>query len=90
MHQLINGILDKEIRLSFAKRIRETLPKEYHPLIPESKEKDIPDFKFESDHTPYSTEGKQVLQMLRRRAPEAEIQTVLDSVHQQAAAHGHL
>jgi nuclear cap-binding protein subunit 1 len=45
----IVGALDKEIRLSFAKRIRETLPKEYHALIPAGKEKDIPDFKYTSD-----------------------------------------
>lgn len=44
----IIGVLDKEIRLSFAKRIRETLPEPYHPLIPEGKEKDIPDFKYKS------------------------------------------
>jgi nuclear cap-binding protein subunit 1 len=39
-------VLDKEIRLSFAKRIRETLPGPFHPLIPASKEKDMPDFKY--------------------------------------------
>jgi nuclear cap-binding protein subunit 1 len=43
----IIGALDKEIRLSFAQRIRGTLPPEYHDLISESKEKDIPDFKYE-------------------------------------------
>jgi hypothetical protein len=42
----ITGVIDKEIRLSFTKRIRETLPKEYHTLIPEGKEKDVPDFKY--------------------------------------------
>jgi nuclear cap-binding protein subunit 1 len=47
------GVIDKEIRLSFTKRIRETLPKEYHMLIPEGKEKDVPDFK-------YSNPGKSV------------------------------
>lgn len=45
----IAGALDKEIRLSFAKRIRDTLPAEYHPLIPESKEKEKPDFKYKDD-----------------------------------------
>jgi nuclear cap-binding protein subunit 1 len=42
----IVAAIDKEIRLSFTKRIRETLPKEYHKLIPTGKEKDVPDFKF--------------------------------------------
>ena len=42
----IKGAMDKEIRLSFAKRIRETLPESYHELVPASKEKDMPDFKY--------------------------------------------
>lgn len=43
------GALDKEIRLSFAQRIRGTLPEPYQPLIPEAKEKDTPDFKYNDD-----------------------------------------
>ena len=43
------GALDKEIRLSFAQRIRGTLPEPYQPLIPVSKEKDTPDFKYNDD-----------------------------------------
>lgn len=48
----ITGALDKEIRLSFAQRIRGTLPDPYQVLIPESKEKDTPDFKYSSDSKP--------------------------------------
>ena len=43
------GALEKEIRLSFAQRIRGTLPEPYQPLIPQAKEKDTPDFKYDSD-----------------------------------------
>ena len=43
------GSLEKEIRLSFAARIRGTLPEPYRPLISEAKEKDTPDFKYNSD-----------------------------------------
>ena len=43
------GSLEKEIRLSFAARIRGTLPEPYRPLIPEAKEKDTPDFKFNDE-----------------------------------------
>lgn len=82
----INGVLDKEIRLSFAKRIRETLPGVYHALIPASKERDIPPFKFDDDHTPYAKEGRQVLALLKKRATEDDVQVVLDSVQAQAAA----
>lgn len=48
------GALEKEIRLSFAQRIRGTLPETYQPLISEAKEKDTPDFKFNDDgkHSP--------------------------------------
>lgn len=45
----ISGALDKEIRLSFAQRIKGTLPEPYHALIPEGKEKDTPDFKYDTD-----------------------------------------
>jgi nuclear cap-binding protein subunit 1 len=52
----IVGGLDKEIRLSFAQRIKGTLPAPYQPLITEAKEKDTPDFKYndesEFDHPP--------------------------------------
>ena len=43
------GALEKEIRLSFAQRIKGTLPEPYQPLISEAKEKDTPDFKYNSD-----------------------------------------
>jgi nuclear cap-binding protein subunit 1 len=43
---IIIGAIDKEIRLSFAQRIKKTLPEEYQPLIGPEKETDVPDFKF--------------------------------------------
>ena len=43
------GALEKEIRLSFAARIRGTLPEDIQPLISEAKEKDTPEFKYNSD-----------------------------------------
>jgi nuclear cap-binding protein subunit 1 len=54
----ISGALDKEIRLSFAQRIKGTLPAPYQPLITEAKEKDIPDFK-------YHDEGWYILKLLQ-------------------------
>ncbi|PMD28438.1 hypothetical protein NA56DRAFT_667010 [Hyaloscypha hepaticicola] len=45
----IQGALDKEIRLSFAQRIKGTLPAPYQQLITEEKEKDTPDFKYNND-----------------------------------------
>ena len=45
----IEGALDKEIRLSFAQRIKGTIPPPYQPLISEAKEKDVPDFKYNDE-----------------------------------------
>ncbi len=48
----IQGALDKEIRLSFAQRIKGTLPAPYQQLITEEKEKDTPDFKYNNPGKP--------------------------------------
>ncbi len=45
----ILGAIDKEIRLSFARRIKNTLPEPYQTLIGPEQEKDAPDFKFGDD-----------------------------------------
>ncbi len=45
----IIGALDKEIRLSFAQRIKGTLPEPYQVLIGPEKEQDTPEFKFNDD-----------------------------------------
>lgn len=45
----IMGALEKEIRLSFAQRIRGTLPEPYQPLISKAKELETPDFKYNAD-----------------------------------------
>ena len=45
----MTGALEKEIRLSFAQRIRGTLPEPYQPLISEAKEQDTPDFRYNND-----------------------------------------
>jgi nuclear cap-binding protein subunit 1 len=46
----IIAALDKEIRLSFAKRIRSTVPENMHSLIPERLDEDkSPDFKYDNE-----------------------------------------
>lgn len=45
----IMGALEKEIRLSFAQRIRGTLPEPYQLLISKAKELETPDFKYNLD-----------------------------------------
>ena len=57
--------LEKEIRLSFAARIRGTLPEDIQPLISEAKEQDTPAFKYNVDgKRPISTQspGSKVFQ----------------------------
>jgi nuclear cap-binding protein subunit 1 len=43
----IAGAIEKEIRLSFAKRIKETLPGEYHKFFNKGMFAEVPDFKFD-------------------------------------------
>lgn len=80
----IQGALDKEIRLSFAQRIKGTLPAPYQQLITEEKEKDTPDFKYNDPDTPFSQEGQEILALLRKKSPEDIIQPVIDRIHAQA------
>ncbi|TDZ74163.1 Nuclear cap-binding protein subunit 1 [Colletotrichum trifolii] len=84
----IVGALDKEIRLSFAQRIKGTLPDPYQSLIGPDKEKDVPDFKFNDDHTPFSAEGREIAALLKRKAADEEFQPVIERVHSLAIERG--
>ncbi|KAB8069612.1 MIF4G like-domain-containing protein [Aspergillus leporis] len=84
----ITGALDKEIRLSFAQRIRGTLPDPYQDLITEGKEKDIPDFKYSLDTTPYAHEGTKIMQLIRKKATDEEIQPIINAIEEQAKSMG--
>lgn len=80
----IIGALDKEIRLSFAQRIKGTLPEKYQILIGPEKEQDTPEFKFNDESVPFSAEGKEIASLLKRKAPDEEIQPVIDRIHSAA------
>ncbi|KAI9850121.1 MAG: hypothetical protein M1838_006055 [Thelocarpon superellum] len=82
------GALDKEIRLSFAQRIRGTLPEPYQALIPHAKEQDTPDYKFNTEANPYSAEGKEMVVLVRKKAADDEIEPVTQRVHEKAALAG--
>ncbi|KAF7155017.1 hypothetical protein CNMCM5623_005225 [Aspergillus felis] len=84
----ITGAIDKEIRLSFAQRIRGTLPDPYQDLITEGKEKDTPDFKYSLDTTPYAKEGREIMQLIRKKAGDEEIQPLITAIEEQAKALG--
>jgi nuclear cap-binding protein subunit 1 len=80
--------LDKEIRLSFAARIRGTLPPEYASLITKEKEIDAPIPKFEKEDAPYNAKFKEIVQLLRKRAPAEELEPLLQDVEAEAKAAG--
>ncbi|KAI0898032.1 MIF4G like-domain-containing protein [Annulohypoxylon nitens] len=80
----ILGALDKEIRLSFAQRIKGTLPEPYQALIGPEKEQDTPEFKYNDDRTPFAAEGREIAALLKRKAPDEEIQPIIDRIHSAA------
>ncbi|EDN09718.1 conserved hypothetical protein [Histoplasma mississippiense (nom. inval.)] len=81
----ICAALDKEIRLSFAQRIKGTLPEPYQALISEAKEKDTPDFKYALESTPYAAEAQEIMQLIRKKAPDAEIEPHILAIQNAAA-----
>ncbi|KAI1763003.1 MIF4G like-domain-containing protein [Hypoxylon sp. FL1150] len=80
----ILGALDKEIRLSFAQRIKGTLPEPYQALIGPEKEQDTPEFKYNDDRTPFAVEGREIAALLKRKAPDEEIQPIINRIHSAA------
>ncbi len=80
--------LEKEIRLSFSKRIKGTLPEPYQALISEAKEKDVPDFKYNDESTPFAEDGKEIAQLIRRKATDEEFLPVLEKVEEAADLQG--
>ncbi|KIV99622.1 uncharacterized protein PV09_08688 [Verruconis gallopava] len=84
----IIAAIDKEVRLSFAKRIRDTLPEAYYPLLSEGKFKDVPPFKFDKDDTPFASEGREVFALMKRKASEEQIEPYIEAVREQAANFG--
>ncbi|MCJ1248338.1 hypothetical protein MMC30_005555 [Trapelia coarctata] len=81
------GALEKEIRLSFAQRIRGTLPEPYQPLISKAQEQDQPDYKYLSDQTPYADPAKDLPDLIKKRA-DADIETHIDSIQDLAIEQG--
>ncbi|EWC48300.1 hypothetical protein DRE_02404 [Drechslerella stenobrocha 248] len=84
----IQEAVEKELRLSFANRIKSTLPEEYVGLVPEDKEKDVPEFKFEADDIAFPEEGKQLLNLIRQKAPNEEVDTLMNAITEAASNKG--
>lgn len=60
--------------------MRDTLPEPYHVLIPEIKDNDIPEFKYNNETTPYSSQAKEIVALFKRKAPESDIQPIIDAI----------
>lgn len=84
----LNGVLDKEVRLSYAKRIRETLPLELADLIPEGKDEDTPKFRFASSDEPFASDARDLLQLVKKKATPEDVQPVLDIIKDKAESAG--
>ncbi|RDW89314.1 putative nuclear cap-binding complex subunit NCBP1 [Coleophoma cylindrospora] len=80
----IQGALDKEIRLSFAQRIKGTLPAPYQQLITEEKEKDTPDFKYNDEATPFAADGRELMSLLKKKSPEDAIEPIITRIQSTA------
>lgn len=84
----ILGSLEKEIRLSFATRIKGTLPEPFKELIPAEREKEQPVFKFDLPENPLASVGKDLLTIVSERKPEEEIKAAFDKVAEIAKEKG--
>ncbi|CAK7202366.1 Nuclear cap-binding protein subunit 1 [Sporothrix eucalyptigena] len=87
----ILGAIDKEIRLSFAQRIKNTLPAPYQTLISPDTEQDVPPFKYAepkgdapADEVPFAAEGRELAVLLKRKAPDEEVEAIIERIHSQA------
>ncbi|KAF2750353.1 hypothetical protein M011DRAFT_418250 [Sporormia fimetaria CBS 119925] len=85
----IMAALEREIRLSFSKRVRSTIPEEMHYLIPERLDEDkSPDFKYDNEATPYAKEGRDLLAHLRKKGSSEDFKEVITRIQEQASQQG--
>ncbi|KAL9088275.1 MAG: hypothetical protein Q9159_003187 [Coniocarpon cinnabarinum] len=76
----ILGLLDKEVRLSFAKRIRQSVPEPLAKCIPSSMDNDIPEWKYRPESAPFHSEAKGIVDCLRSQKPEEEIVLLIEQI----------
>jgi nuclear cap-binding protein subunit 1 len=80
--------LDKEIRLSFAQRIKGVLPEQYQALISTEKEKEVPEFKFNDESVPFSSDAKELSQAVKRKASNEEVVAIMARIEEAASSSG--
>ena len=72
--------LDKEIRLSFAQRIRGTLPTEVASMIGTEREQEVPEFKYSDENTAFSSEAKEIAQLIRKKGLKEDFEPLLAKI----------
>ena len=78
------GLLDKEVRLSFAQRIRKSLPEAFTGCIPTSMDNDIPEWKYRDETMPFHAEATQLVKIVRGKSEE-EISQPLEKIMESAS-----
>lgn len=76
----ILGVLDKEVRLSFAKRIRDSLPEGFQPMVPASRDNDIPLFKYNDATHPNHAEAQRLVKAIKGKQSDDDIKAILDDI----------
>lgn len=71
--------LDKEMRLSFAQRIKGTLPAEVADLIDAEREKDAPEYRYAGE-VQYGEEAREIAKLIRQKASKEDMMDVLAKV----------
>ncbi|GAM86800.1 hypothetical protein ANO11243_048200 [Dothideomycetidae sp. 11243] len=85
----ILAAIEKEIRLSFPKRIADSLPPDFAALIAKGQYNDQPDFKYANASTPYAQQGEALLTLLRNKsAADEAVQEVSLEISSLATAQG--
>ena len=73
--------LDKEIRLSFAQRIRGTLPDEnMKALVGSEREQETPEFKYSDDSVVFAAEAKEIAQLIRKKGAKEDFEPLLAKI----------
>ncbi len=73
--------LDKEIRLSFAQRIRGTLPsEEFQQLVGKEREQETPGFKYSDETATFSSEAGEIAQLIRKKGSKEDFEPLLAKI----------
>ena len=73
--------VDKEIRLSFAQRIRGTLVEDgIKALVGPEREQETPEFVYNDDNVAFAAEAKEIAQLIRKKGAKEDFEPVLAKI----------